>query len=142
MTDRCLDVDFNLEQYRLDPDYYEMVETKTSRAIKEAKWRASRKFFVPPVPLEDVYRWQSLGPNCLAIMMLLTRWAVMHRNNVAWEPGATIGEDTLAFMSMSAWQRDSALKVLEGAGLIRVNRHRGRSPRIWPVGEDRNEGSA
>jgi hypothetical protein len=142
MADRGLDVGFDLEPYRLDPDYYEMVETKTSRAIKEAKRRASRKFFVPSVPLEDVYRWQSLGPNCLAIMLLLKRCAAMHRSNVAWERGAAIGEDTLAFMGMSAWQRDNALKALDEAGLIRVNRHRGRSPRIWPVGEDRSEGSA
>jgi DNA-binding HxlR family transcriptional regulator len=142
MADIGLDVGFDLEQYRLDPDYYEMVETKTSRSIKEAKRRASRKFFVPPVPLEDVYRWQSLGPNCLAIMLLLKRWAAMHRSNVAWERGAAIGEDTLAFMNISAWQRDNALKALEKAGLIRVDRHRGRSPRIWPADGDRSEGSA
>jgi hypothetical protein len=88
---------------------------------------------VPPVLLEDVYRWQSLGPNCLAIMLLLKRWAAIRSSDAAREQGAVIGEDTLAFMSMSAWQRDNALNALETAGLVRVIRQRGRSPRIWPV---------
>jgi hypothetical protein len=134
MADQPTDAFADLEKFRLGPDYHEKVkerleETATSRAIKAAKARRLRASFIPAVPLADAYRWHQIGPNCLIIMLLLHRWA--HLKRAEWP--VTIGDGELMRIGMSAWRRDAALDALEKAGLIRVERHRGRLPRIWLV---------
>jgi hypothetical protein len=66
-------------------------------------------------------------------MMLITRQAKLEHER-DYFPEIIVGEQALDAMGMSSWRRDRALDKLEAAGLIKLERRRGRSPRITLVG--------
>ena len=101
-----------------------LVETETSRRLK-AKQTARRRSAYIRVHWQWACMIDRIHPHALVIMLALKRLADMH---VA--PPYTIGDGTLGEIGILPRARDRALEALEQAGLIRVERHRGRLPRV------------
>jgi hypothetical protein len=123
----------NLEQYRWDiggkgnPRDPE-VETSTIRAIKAQRRIRAKSRYMPAVPYDDAFLWHRIGPHALIIMLTLKRW-----QKVGGQFPAVIGDQLLDAMGILPQTRDRALAALEKAGLVMVDRQRGRLPRIWLV---------
>jgi hypothetical protein len=104
------------------------VETKTSRTIKASKRVREKAKYMPGVPCEDAFRWHSVGPHALVIMLVLKRWQA-----VGGKFPAVIGDQLLGEIGILSQTRDRALAALERAGFVMVDRQRGRLPRVWLV---------
>ena len=100
-------------------------ETEIMRSRKARRAAKLKAAFCPPYNCADVFTWHRVGPNCLVLMLVLKRWRTLKA-----EPPYIIGDQLLDRLEMGPWTRDRALAALEKAGLIRVDRHRGRLPRI------------
>jgi hypothetical protein len=129
---------FDPDKVALDPSEITAVQDAVA-AIKRRRGSPprpksagrSKAGYIPPIPLQDLYRWQKIGSDCLALMLLVVREYAMHRDLY---PSVIVGEQALEAMDMSIWRRDRALTRLANAGEIEVTRHRGRSPRIKLIG--------
>jgi hypothetical protein len=105
--------------------YESLVETETSQRLKSARKARQRAAFVR-APWDLVCRADRIGPHALIIMLALKRLADMRVT-----PPFTLGDQALGELGILPRTRDRTLVALEAAGLIRVERHRGRLPRIW-----------
>jgi hypothetical protein len=103
-----------------------VVETPTSRAIKAHRRIKARSRFMPAVSCGDAFRWHRVGPHALIIMLVLKRWQA-----IGGEFPTVIGDQLLGEIGILPQTRDRALAALEKAGLVMVDRQRGRLPRIW-----------
>jgi hypothetical protein len=94
-----------------------------------------RGYFFPPVPCREAISWHRVGPHALIVMMLLNRWRVMGGR----EPFAIRGPvlDSLRIESRTC---DRVLAALQRAGHVRVERRRGRLPKIWLIDKPQHGG--
>ena len=113
------------------------VETPTSRAIKAGRRIRAKSRYMPAVPCDDAFLWHRVGPHALIIMLTLKRW-----QKIGGKFPAVIGDQLLDAMGILPQTRDRALAAMEKAGLVMVNRHRGRLPRIWLVDQSKGEPAA
>jgi hypothetical protein len=101
------------------------VDTPTTQKLREAK-RARRVLAYVDVPVVWMARVHRIHRHALPVLLHLKRMADMQRA----EP-FTLPAEIYTELGMDRWARDRCLAALEAHGVIRVERHRGRQPRIW-----------
>ena len=102
------------------------VDTPTIRRLREAQVDRNRQnFLAGRFPLEWLSRAARAHPRGLE-MLLLTKRAV----DMAREQPVTVPDELCAEFGVTRQTRYRALRALEAAGLIRVEWHNGRLPRI------------
>jgi hypothetical protein len=106
----------------------QLVETLTTRRLKVAKAERRHQAFYAGINRGQALRVNRTYPHALVLWLELLRKQAM-----LWAEPFTIGEEDLAEMQILPQTRDRALAALEAAGFIRVDRQRGRLPRVWLV---------
>src|SRR5688572_25446191 len=104
----------------------QLVETPTVVRLKVARAEKQQQAFYGRISRDQALQVNRLYPHGLVIWLELRRKLAMR-----WRQPLTIGDDDLSTMGITPRTRDRALAVLEEAGLVRVERQRGRLPRIW-----------
>jgi hypothetical protein len=112
-----LKTDFN-------PESVTEVETEWSRRRKKV---SRAKLYVCPVAVSDIKIAVELGGSCLAVLLaILFRADTTKRRG----PRLTLPTDTIALFGINKSSKQRALKRLEQAKLIEVQRSPGHSPII------------
>jgi hypothetical protein len=100
------------------------VEIETS-AIRQARHRGGSRFLKGPIPWENIAVAAKLGGQGLAVYL-----AVHHRIALTRQPTTTLPRALLQQLGVSKDVKARALRQLELAGVIFVERVRGRSTRV------------
>jgi DNA-binding transcriptional ArsR family regulator len=98
------------------------VETPTLRALTTRK---QHRFLRGPIPLSDITAASRLPGQALALYV-----AVHHRRAVIGHPIVTVPSTLLAEFGINRDAKARALRALEEAGLVRVERVQGRGARV------------
>jgi hypothetical protein len=106
----------------------QLVETPTVVRLKAARAERRQEAFYGRISRSQALAVNRLYPHALAIWLELRR-----REAMRWPRPFVLGDDDLRDIQILPQTRDRALNALEQAGLIRVERQRGRLPRIWLV---------
>jgi hypothetical protein len=104
----------------------QLVETPTIARLKLAKAERRQEAFYGRISRDQALAVNCLYPHALVIWLELRRKQAMK-----WPKPFVLGDDDLLDMQILPRTRDRALAALEAAGFVRVERHRGRLPRIW-----------
>lgn len=100
--------------------------TDFSRQMRKRKAKRCRApFFAGPIPLAWLSRACRLGGKALHVAL-----AVQHRLKVSGQTVASITPKLLETFKVPTGAAYRALDRLESAGLVKVNRRRGRNPRV------------
>ena len=97
------------------------IETTASRA---AERRRSARFLKGPIPLASLAVAARLRGRALALLL------IHHRTAVTGEPMASVPVRLLAEFGIGRDAKGRGLRELEAAGLVRVQRQRGRTARV------------
>jgi hypothetical protein len=100
------------------------VEIETS-AIRQARHRGGSRFLKGPIPWENVAVAANLSGQCLAVYL-----AVHHRIALTRQPTTTLPRALMQQLGVGKDAKGRALRQLELAGVIFVERVRGRSTRV------------
>jgi hypothetical protein len=100
------------------------VEVETA-ALRAARTRQAGRFLKGPIPLTDITVASRLPGRALAVFLAIHYWVALTRN-----PEVTLPKRLLAELGVTRDGKARALHALEGAGLARVERQRGRQPKI------------
>ena len=98
------------------------------KAARVAKPRAQP--FVRRVPWYWACRVNGLHPHALIVALALKR-----KRDMGFQEPLTRGDDFLASAQLGPRARDRAVAALEAGGVVRVERRRGRLPRLWLLDE-------
>ncbi len=110
-------------------------ETLARRKRKRAA--KARAFIKGPLPVPWLKRARALGLPALSVALaLFYRRGMTKSGQPIVLSGSTL--DALGVPPRSVWR---GLEALEGDGLVRTDRHRGRNPRVWVLGLGDNGGS-
>jgi len=100
------------------------VEVETA-ALRAAKRRQVGRFLRGPIPLQDIAAASRLPGRALAVFLAINHRQALTRNSVV-----TLPRNLLADLGVTKDAKARALRALEAAGLVRVERQPGQSPRI------------
>lgn len=100
------------------------VEVETA-ALRVAKARQLGRFLKGPIPLQDIAAASRLPGRALAVFL-----AIHHRVALTRNPEVTLPKRLLAELGVTKDAKARALHALEAAGIVRVERQRGRAPKI------------
>jgi DNA-binding MarR family transcriptional regulator len=107
-----------------NPAIVSEVEVETA-ALRAAKTRHLSRFLKGPIPLRDVAAASRLPGRALAVFLAINHRQALTRNSVV-----TLPRNLLADLGVTKDAKARALRALEAAGLVRVERQPGQSPRI------------
>jgi hypothetical protein len=110
------------------------VETPTGKRLREGREAKKATNFFGRVGRDNAFAVSHLHPFALPIWLELRRHKAMK-----WREPYQLGATALADMGIERKVRDRALEALEAAGYVRIERHRGRLPRIWLVERQEKE---
>ncbi len=108
------------------------VEVETG-ALREAKRRYTGRFLKGPVPMRDIAAASRLPGKALAVFL-----AVRHRADLTRSAAVKLPTSLMRELGVSKDAKARALHQLEAAGLVTVERKRGRSPVITITQESKN----
>lgn len=100
------------------------VEVETA-ALRAAKARHAGRFLKGPIPLSDIAKASRLPGRALAVLL-----AVHHRQALTRNPVVTLPKRLLDELGVTKDAKARALRALEVAGLVRVERKSGQSPKV------------
>jgi hypothetical protein len=103
---------------------FSVVEIETA-ALRAARTRQAARFLKGPIPLRDITVASRLPGRALAVFL-----AVHHRVALTRNPVVALPKRLLAEFGVGKDAKAGALRALETAGLIRVERQAGRQPKI------------
>ena len=98
------------------------VQTSFSR---QSRIRRGERFLKGPIPLRDIAAAAKLPGKSLALFL-----AVRHQTDLTSKPIITLPAGLLAQLGISRSAKARCLKSLEQAGLVDVERSKGRAARI------------
>jgi DNA-binding MarR family transcriptional regulator len=93
--------------------------------LRVARTRHAGRFLKGPIPLNDITVASRLPGRALAVFL-----AIHHRVALTRNPEVTLPKRLLAELGVTRDGKARALHALEAAGLARVERQHGRSPKI------------
>jgi DNA-binding MarR family transcriptional regulator len=100
------------------------IEVETA-ALRQAQARRARRFLKGPIPMPDIATAARLPGQALAVFL-----AVYHRTALTREPGVRLPRALMQELGVTKDAKARALRLLEAAGLIHVERSPGRQPNI------------
>ena len=104
----------------------EIRETEIKTGLtRQAGIRRGQRFLKGPIPLPDIAAAARLPGKSLALFL-----AVRHQADLTGQPVVTVPTRLLAEFGISRSTKARCLKSLEDAGLIEVERSKGRAARI------------
>jgi hypothetical protein len=101
-----------------------VVEVETA-ALRAARTRQAGRFLKGPIRLTDIAAASRLPGRALAVFL-----AIHHRVALTRNPVVALPQRLLAEFGVGKDAKARALRALEAAGLARVERQRGRQPKI------------
>jgi hypothetical protein len=101
-----------------------VVEVETA-ALHRSKARQAGRFLKGPIPLRDIVAASRLPGRALAVFL-----AIHHRVALTRNPFVTLPRRLLVDLGVDKDGKARALQALESAHLVRVERQRGRQPKI------------
>lgn len=101
-----------------------IVEVETG-ALRQARQHRIGRFLKGPVLMRDIAVAAKLPGKALAVFV-----AVRHRADLTRSAAVTLPASLMRDMGVSKDAKARALNALEAAGLVRVERHAGKQPRI------------
>jgi hypothetical protein len=105
-----------------------------TKKSKKRNRQSKPEFIKGPIPLHWLSQAAALSGKALAVgLALWFRSGIEKRRSVKLHPS------TLTKLGVSRWSMYRALDALEAAGLVRVQRHRGRSPTVTVL-DEKNQG--
>jgi hypothetical protein len=104
-------------------------KNRVKRPKRRSKTHQRQNWFLR-ADAQDAFRWNHMGPHVLVLMLILTSF-----RDAGAGPPYVIGDRLLDELGIGPWTRDRALTRMEAAGLVTVERSRGRLPRITLVDE-------
>jgi hypothetical protein len=90
--------------------------------------RQTRAQFIPSIPLEWFTRVCTLPGKALAVALVIWRLAKMKK-----KPNFVLSQAALNRHGINRWAKYSALKALESAGVIAVDRRQKKNPVVTPL---------
>jgi hypothetical protein len=103
----------------------EEVEVETA-VLRQSRQRRSDRFLKGPIPLHLITAAARLPGQALAVLL-----AVHHQITLTGKPSVSLPSALLAELGTDRDAKARALHQLERAGLIQVERARGRAARVW-----------
>ena len=101
------------------------VEVEIGTTISRTRSRSTARFLKGPVPLVSLAVAACLPGKALAVYL-----AIVHRRDLTHEPTVTLQSRLLREFGVDRDSKARALRALEGAGLIAVDRTAGRAARV------------
>lgn len=111
----------------MDPieQYGQRLSDESLARYRRRSDRQKREFLRGPIPLDWIVRAKSLPRQALAVALAI--WflkGLRRKGEIKFNPS------TLTRFKIDRWSAYRGLQALEAAGLIRVDRHRGRAPLV------------
>jgi hypothetical protein len=104
-----------------------LVLTPTVARLRRERARRQHEKFLPAAYQKDVIAVNRLHPHALIVWHEVRRMRAM-----GWSEPYTLSPD----LRLTRWTANRALIALEKAGWVRVERKRGKLPRIWLLRTD------
>jgi hypothetical protein len=105
-------------------DAIKAVEVQTN-LVRQSKTRKAGRFLKGPISMPDIAVASRLPGKALALFL-----AVHHQSALTGKPSVTLPARLLADLGISRDAKARGLKHLEQAGLVTVQRSRGRAARV------------
>ena len=101
------------------------VEVETGTTVSRTRSHPTARFFKGPIPLLRLAIAARLPGKALAVYL-----AIVHRRDLTHEPTVTLPSTLLREFGVDRDSKARALRALEDAGLVQVERTDGRAARI------------
>ena len=108
------------------------IEVETA-ALRQVRQRRAGRFLKGPIPMSDIAAAAKLPGKVLAVYL-----AVRHRADLTRSAAVTLPASLMHELGVDKDALARALRQLEAAGLVTVERKRGRSPVITITQESKN----
>lgn len=112
----------------IDRTAMQEVEVETA-VLREAKQRRATRFLKGPIPMQLIAAANRL-PGCALAVML----AIHHQTTLTSKPFVGLPAKLMDELGISRHAKARALRVLELAGLVRVDRQLGRAAQVMLIG--------